>query len=70
MRAVLSARTGKALDQPQADGISRAVEHNRDPVCCHMGGLRRRGCSGEENIDSLLQEFSRRLGLELRYRLE
>src|SRR5262245_61400701 len=53
---------GKTLDQPQANGISCAIEDNRDTVCSHLRSLGRRRVIGEKNIDPLLHEFSRGLG--------
>src|SRR5688572_28261611 len=58
----VASRAGKTFDQSQSDGISRAVEDDRDAVCRHLRGFGRRGVVSEKNIYPLLQEFSRSVG--------
>src|SRR5688572_12205338 len=57
----VASRAGETLDQSQSDGISRAVENNRDAVCRGLRRLGRRGVVGEKDVYSLLHQLSRRL---------
>src|SRR5262249_38736684 len=58
----MAARPGEACDEAQTEGLPACRHDDRDCARCLLGGKRRDGTSGDDQIDIETHELSRQVG--------